>query len=235
MKDPFIRTSNTLKKELETALNPDKISAQKPDKPEITHVTGGAGIAGLRAGPYGYVMDRCGLGDPLLSKVSINLTKKKNWRIGHFIREIPKGYVDSVKENQNHIKDKSLREYYEKLRLITRGDLFSLPRFITIVKMNLNMYNGLLNSYNHRYDQCQYVDISEVSTYLADVPWFDYHSNIFSEKGLMIALGAARFNTKIQVSFDDNDQYAVHFYQDEKECGVLVVGPNKKKWWYSKL
>ena len=44
-------------------------------------------------------------------------------------------------------QDKNLAEYYDKLLLITRGDLFSWERIKTIFEMNLGKYDYLLEEY----------------------------------------------------------------------------------------
>jgi len=103
------------------------------------------GMYGFYAGPNVYVIDTHALGDPLMSKLPI--PKNNWWNIGHFSRDIPPGYFMTISSGENMIEDKCLAKYYDKLSLITRGNLFDGKRFQEIWNMNTGKYDYLLNSY----------------------------------------------------------------------------------------
>jgi len=105
----------------------------------------GIGIFGYNAGPFVYIFDEMALADPLLAR----LPAFKNSRIGHFKRLIPDGYLQTLVQGKNLIVDKNLAEFYDKLTLITRGQIFSKQRFVEIIKMNLGFYNHLLKKYSN--------------------------------------------------------------------------------------
>lgn len=98
---------------------------------------GGLGTYGLSAGPSAFIIDICGLTDPLLSHLPIE-KKKRHWRIGHFRRAIPEGYVNSIIHNQNVIVDPQLHAYYDNIRLITRGELNDPRRLQEIIRFNFD-------------------------------------------------------------------------------------------------
>ncbi len=102
------------------------------------------GMYGFYAGPDVYIMDKVCLGDPLRARLPVTA----DWRIGHFPRHVPVGYIETITNDfQNHIREPHLREYYDKLLLITRGDLFSAERLKTILEFNLGVYDPLLEAY----------------------------------------------------------------------------------------
>ncbi|MGQ9848043.1 MAG: hypothetical protein ACUVQP_11175, partial [Bacteroidales bacterium] len=101
------------------------------------------GFRGYYAGPEIYILDIFALSDPLLSK----LPSETRWRIGHFPRAIPKGYAESILTNSNKIVDEDLHLYYEKIRKVTRGDLFDFGRLIEILSLNFGKYNYLIERY----------------------------------------------------------------------------------------
>lgn len=103
------------------------------------------GYFGYAAGPEKFIIDYIGLSDPLLARLPVS--NPVLWRPGHFYRVIPDGYIESVKEGRNLIKDHGLHLYYEKLLTITRGPLFTLQRFSDIMQMNLGSYTYLLEPY----------------------------------------------------------------------------------------
>ena len=77
----------------------------------------------------------------------------KDWRIGHFIREVPEGYVESLETGSNQLADPDLAEYYAKLKLITTGKILDPERLKTILEMNLGKYDRLVEIYFARQSQ----------------------------------------------------------------------------------
>ncbi|MCR4892677.1 MAG: hypothetical protein K5989_10920 [Lachnospiraceae bacterium] len=92
-----------------------------------------------------YLNDTYALGDPFLSKLPA--TYNPNWRVGHLKREVPHGYRASIWFDKNDVKDPDLHEYYEAIRLITRGDLFDGRRIQAILDVNLGKYDGHIDRY----------------------------------------------------------------------------------------
>lgn len=107
------------------------------------------GMMGFFAGPKVHIIDTNALCDPFLARLKMNA---ENWRIGHFMRDLPNGYYETIKTQKNRIEDPNLSEYYEKLDFIISGQLFSRKRLVAIWEMNTGQYNYLLEAY---YDQAQ--------------------------------------------------------------------------------
>lgn len=92
-----------------------------------------------------YLNDLYALGDPYLSKLPAVI--EPGWRIGHMYREAPEGYYETIMYGGNHIKNEAAAEYYEVIRLITRGDLFDMNRIKAIIDINLGKYDYLIEEY----------------------------------------------------------------------------------------
>lgn len=92
-----------------------------------------AGLEGYSQ-PGSHLVDVFALVDPLLSKLPS--IPDDHWRIGHFARRLPLGYLKTLETGVNHIAEDSLREYYEQLRIATRGELFSKSRIQAILWLN---------------------------------------------------------------------------------------------------
>ncbi len=89
--------------------------------------------------PTQYIIDIVALGDPLLSRI------KGKGRIGHKIRHLPLGYFESIETGENRIQDRDLKEYYDSIILLTRGDIFDPRRFNLFLKFQFGSerkYNG---------------------------------------------------------------------------------------------
>jgi arabinofuranosyltransferase len=100
------------------------------------------GIYGYQAPLTLHIVDVFGLADPLLSR----LPCQRPWRIGHFMRALPDGYVDTVESHANHLRDPSLAAYYDQLALVVRGPLWSGRRLAAILRLNLGRDDHLLRA-----------------------------------------------------------------------------------------
>ncbi|MDQ6626339.1 MAG: hypothetical protein M3Y69_09435, partial [Verrucomicrobiota bacterium] len=102
------------------------------------------GLYGYYAGPGVHIIDTFALGDPLLSRLPIY--DKKHWKVGHYGRAIPVGYVETITSGTNQIADPSIHELYRVTKILTRDPIWSVDRFGEILKANLGYYKGLIRS-----------------------------------------------------------------------------------------
>ena len=108
-------------------------------------IAGALGDHGYVTGPGVHVIDLFALSDPLMARLpTLDL---EVWRIGHFRRDIPDGYLESLASGENEIVDPNLAQYYDKLSIVTRGDLFEWDRLVEIWNLNTGKYDYLLDAY----------------------------------------------------------------------------------------
>ena len=101
------------------------------------------GFFGMAAGRRLHVVDVLGLGDPLLAR----LPAARPWRVGHYYRVVPEGYIETLQDGVNHIRDPKIAAYYDTLRLVTRGPLWSRSRLWAIVALNLGLVDEPASSF----------------------------------------------------------------------------------------
>jgi hypothetical protein len=87
------------------------------------------------------------LGDPLLARLPGGTLESP---MGHFPREVPKGYVDTIASGTNRIADPDLAAYYDRLHEIVAGPLWSAHRLALIPQFLAGRYNPSLDSYVRR-------------------------------------------------------------------------------------
>ena len=112
---------------------------QLKDRPAVTWSN--IGFFGFFAGPQVYVIDRFAISNPILARLpittnSIDAITGTHWRIGHFPRELPDGYIASLESGENRINDQEISELYDRLQLITRGNPLDRDRLKAIWRMN---------------------------------------------------------------------------------------------------
>lgn len=118
------------------------IAASHPGEEKVIIHETGIGMLGYFAGPRVHIIDLLGLAEPFLGRLPT--ISKNDWRVGHFWREVPAGYEDTIMSGENKITDPNLAAYYDKLHLIVSGDLWTAERWEAIWKMNMGQYDHLL-------------------------------------------------------------------------------------------
>ncbi len=155
-----------------------KLRMQSERRSRMMYVRrGGIGIRGYAAGKSVAFIDIYGITDPLLPRLPV--TKENDYRIGHFFREMPKGYYLARSEGNMNDMHPELAKYYEKIRIITRDPLFSLKRLKTVLLFNLGFYD------KHRIQYIKEMDIirDKVDGYLQKVEANPRDANTFFQLG----------------------------------------------------
>jgi arabinofuranosyltransferase len=101
--------------------------------PRVKLVTA-AGFNGYYAGPAVHFVDLLGLGDPLLARLPV--PREWAWRVGHYERALPAGYLESLRSGENLLADPEIARLYERVRLATQGPLLAPGRLKAIALLN---------------------------------------------------------------------------------------------------
>ncbi len=141
-------------------------------------VEGMIGVAGYVAGPGVHIVDFHALADPLLSRLPIvakdrmyeafmiGSTGKKGagpWRIGHFLRNVPAGYLETVLTGRNRIEEPELAAFYDRLAFMTRGPLWSGKRIVEIARTNLGRSGRLIDrTHPPKFDEIRWEEVIAV-------------------------------------------------------------------------
>lgn len=170
-----------------------------------------------------HLVDVFALVDPLLARLPAQ--PDPNWRIGHFIRTIPEGYLETLETGQNKIKNKDLALYYDKVALITRGKVWSLNRLKEIIKFNLGDYNHLVESGSFQLE----TTLQEINTPKPEgTVWNSAGNIIISPKnGLKIKLGEISNTSKIEIGLDNNDHYQISYFSGSQLLAKQKVAPKR--------
>ena len=87
------------------------------------------GMIGFWAGPDADIIDLLALSEPFLAR----LPPRPGWRIGHFERDLPQGYLESRRHHADLLTDPALRRLYDQVWWITQADIWSVKRFQIIL------------------------------------------------------------------------------------------------------
>jgi arabinofuranosyltransferase len=92
------------------------------------------GFYGFASPRLRHVADLFALVDPLLARLPA--MDPWDYRVGHYRRKFPDGYLETLQSGENRIADPRLRAYYDELRLVVRGPLFTQERWRAIARLN---------------------------------------------------------------------------------------------------
>ena len=113
----------------------------------IVAIASNIGMLGYYGGPRVGLIDGLGHTDAFLARLPVTGA----WRIGHFQREIPEGYFESVRSGSVVAGfDPALEGFYRNLRFVTSGPVFSWDRIKAAVELNSGRYRPDIEAYRKR-------------------------------------------------------------------------------------
>lgn len=118
------------------------------------------GFTGYYAGPDVHIVDPLALGDALLARMPA--VYDPEWHVGHVVRHIPDGYLETIRTGRNQIDDPGLTTYYDSLRLIVAGDLWTRERWETIWLINTGQLDHLIDRERYRFGVTSDLDLDSL-------------------------------------------------------------------------
>jgi len=93
------------------------------------------GFFACLAGPEVHVVDLWALTDPLLARLPLD--RSQGWRVGHYPRALPEGYLETLRSGRNRIADPRIAALWDDVARATRGPLWAPGRWESLIRLNL--------------------------------------------------------------------------------------------------
>jgi arabinofuranosyltransferase len=189
-------------------------AARNADAPVVTRDT--VGFFGFYASRRIHVVDTLGLADPLLARLAPE--PRFDWRVGHFPRHLPQGYVETLISGENKLANRDLAHYYDKLRYVIAAPLWAPRRFVEIAKLNVGAYDALLHRYeDSRFAHLSYDDVARGNAHDAAL---DPAGNfVMPPAGAKISIGRVVHAQRVVIVLDVRQAYWVVF----RKSGSVVA------------
>jgi arabinofuranosyltransferase len=110
------------------------------------YIGGTMGIMPYAAGPDFHWIDFLVLTDSFRARLPYRQAKVR--RPGHYERDIPYGYLESVLTGTNRIQDPALARLYDDVVLATTGDIFRWERFAAIFRLNTGFHKDAAKNFS---------------------------------------------------------------------------------------
>ena len=202
--------------------------------------TGFVGRFGYVAGPLVHVCDSW-LCDPLLMRLPGHpeLMAQPHhglqWRVGHYARRIPEGYLETLAHGTNAIADAGLARAYTTLRTVVRAPLLAPERWRALWALWTGAHRGDLE----RFAATGYLEPPRVRVAAGELGaalpagalWFDdprvrlvYHG------GLAVELAAPTAVRRLPVLLHGGPRYTFRFRAQGRELGSSTVDCTQQDW-----
>jgi arabinofuranosyltransferase len=183
------------------------------------------GMFGFKAGPALHIVDLYALTDPLLARIPAK--RDVQWRIGHFERRVPDGYIDTLRTGEPRIRDQRLNRYYAALREVIAGPLWSPKRWYHIWQLNTGALDYLIDADTYRLPTLVKLRLDQVRRRFQNgAAWNANGVWQMDSSGIEIDLNGIHANPSIELSLDSDDRYAVEFRHGTWVVGTKVIAPS---------
>jgi len=184
-----------------------------------------AGLRGYYAGPTVYVLDELALSDPLLARLPAK--RDTEWRVGHYQRIIPDGYLETLDSGNTQLADQNLADYYDQLSLIVGGKLWEPARWQAIWAMNSGASDHLVDVERYRYPSVQALSIQDMAQRPTQgEPWLHPEMLVASDSGVIINVDdAAQANQFVEVNVASHNRYQLRYLRDQEIIATQLLAP----------
>ena len=195
---------------------------------KVHTVCGGLGYKSIINGPGAHYIDDCALADPLLARLPAK--ERTRWRIGHFHRQLPTDYIESIKQGKNLLADQKTKLYYDSIRTVTRGALFNKDRFVEIARLNFGLvqkpdWEMYRTKYIPQSTQIPVVTESDVKTIRAEGSLWNAPGNFVFDDSIYITLDKSKNIESIDILVDNNDIYEISGLQNHEWILLTTISP----------
>ncbi|PIE24782.1 MAG: hypothetical protein CSA62_02835 [Planctomycetota bacterium] len=204
------------------------LASVTPDRPYIA-IKRAVGFEGLVGGKSLHIVDTL-LTDPLLARLPA-ITGRR-WIPGHADRWVPEGYLRSIALGKNLIENENLRAYYDRLTLVTQGDIWSWDRFkaiwyLLVTERDREAYTKSLATPD-KVKRVPFASIRRSALQSLPKTWSDEGTVILgvNENTLEVDFGESISPAAISGLFDSLDKYVLTFIKDGVELGSREVTVN---------
>lgn len=158
------------------------------------------GLLGYRIGRRTHIVDYLALSDPMLARLPM---LPSPWRVGHYRRDPPPGYIESLQAGRNMVADPGLAKLWDDLVLLTRAPLDAPGRWAAIWRVNSRAHERAIAEWASP-EPVTYGDAA-----VRAVSWY---------RGIEIRL-PVESTASVEVECESNDFYYVMFLRGGKRLG----------------
>ncbi len=195
-------------------------------------VAGAVGVQGFLGGDAVHIVDPWLL-DPSLMRLPI--ADPEVWRIGHYYRSIPEGYLETLATGENRMRDPGFARFHAAMWTVRTAPVWSAPRWQALWQLWRGGFDRDLAAFvagDYRHPPRIEVPIAQLSAPLpapatSQLPapfWWDVHTTICVRNGgIGVTLPAPSTAHAVVLHASHGEEYTVHFRRDGQTTGSASV------------
>jgi arabinofuranosyltransferase len=157
------------------------------------------------------------------------------WRVGHIVRRIPEGYLETLARGGNAIHDEGLAAAYETLRTVVRGPLLAGERWRALWRL----WTGAHRDDLARFAAGDYATPPRLPATAAQLEgslppgtfWFDEpRVRLVYHGGLEVALVKPSAARELRVMLHGGPVYTLRFRRAGEQVGIARVDCSQQDW-----
>lgn len=185
-------------------------------------VRGVVGWAGYAAGERVLIVDPWLL-DPLLARLPVG--DPAFWRIGHFYRRLPAGYLETVAAGENRLRHAGLARYYDALTSVVRDPIWSSTRWQNLWALWTGALDaGLADYLAHEYRTPSRIEVP-FADLTAPVPapgyWFHSRGHTAQTGGLAVTLPTPSSAAALLAHCSGDTTFTFQFRRDGRTLATV--------------
>lgn len=173
-------------------------------------VRGNIGVHGYTAGPRVHLVDPW-LCDPLLMRLPT--IDREHWRVGHYTRRIPEGYLEALATGDDRGMHPALRDYHAHLQRVVRAPLCDGERLASLWFLLSGGGHELLQRYvAEQYRQPPRREVAAASLHTPTARpahWFQTPCVLVADGGVRIRWPSEQRGSAVVLELDGGDWYRV--------------------------
>lgn len=185
--------------------------------PKKIHVRGALGYVGFHAALDTYIVDHWALTDPLVARMPA--IYHPQWRIGHFSRALPGGYIESLQHKEDRFHMRKVAAFYKHLQRIITGPLWTKERWLSIWKLQTGQLDNLIPKPYFRYHGAVGTDAKDIEK----LPRSGTSPREFGTSGIFIDFHKTMHDRIIALDLDADDDYRLLYEKNGQIIGQLEL------------
>lgn len=165
------------------------------------------------------LVDAHGLTDGFLARIPFTAVGG-TFRPGHLLRQVPPGYLDSVRFRAPKMLDDKLNEAYSLYELAVSGPLFSYERIKAAILLALGTTKENMHSF---VEHPITVKQSWFTPVRRGTKWDNAAAIQLGSNGVLVLLDEVKLQKSIAFYADHNDRLRVKFGESDHETQVKIV------------
>ncbi|MGB0679522.1 MAG: hypothetical protein ACPGUV_07675, partial [Polyangiales bacterium] len=195
---------------------------QHKQTPTIAYAVG---FLGYFAGPNIHIIDEWALTEPLLARLPP--ARIIPWRVGHYWRPTPKGYLQARRDGTSDLQDPKLAAYWRRLRTVIQAPLTAPSRWRALWQLNVETPLAPVDRERYHLPHLQRIAVSALPPPPpGGAPLGQPGQVVMDGSGVDVMLPQRWHHAHLHLGLAGQMRYEVQLFRGKQITTTQVLGPH---------